>query len=210
MISANDDDSKQRNKGYQKSHQKMVETAIKLIAEKGAEALSLADLARAMDVNRTTIYYHFKNRDELISEVKQWSSVQLAKGIDIQIPRQDRVDYITRYVLENPELIKLWLEDLISGKKIEECYPVWHKLVASTADLFAKEGEEIDAEIFCLELLISAFVTPLVFIRSVNPDESKESLIARISKLHLRNLSKERVLTSPLVFGSSQKTASED
>lgn len=190
-------DNQQRNKGYQKSHQQMIETAIRLIAEKGVEALSLAGLAREMRVNRTTIYYHFKNRDSLVLEVKHWASEQLAKGLDIRVPRRDRVDYITRFVLENPELIKMWIEDLVSGKNIEDCYPGWGAFVDSADQLMNRDGRAVDAEIFCINLLITAFVTPLVFTRSIDPGESRDNLLKRFRSEMLRNLEHEHILGLP-------------
>src|ERR1700752_2067815 len=65
-----------RNKGFEETHREMIETAVRLISEKGVEALSIAALARATGVNRTTVYYHFENREALIAAVKAWSSEQ--------------------------------------------------------------------------------------------------------------------------------------
>lgn len=187
----------QRNRGYQKSHQQMLATAVRLISEQGLAALSLAGLARAMEVNRTTIYYHFEDRECLVSEVKAWASEQLAKGLDVHMPRVDRVDYITCFVLENPELIKLWLDDLLSGTNIAECYPVWAEFVASTDAVFKSQGQTVDAEIFCLDLLISAIVTPLAFTKSVQPGLTREQLLSRFRAERLRNLALENLLDLP-------------
>src|SRR3546814_8405327 len=84
----------------------MIETAVRLISEKGVGSLSMAALARAMRINRTTVYYHFKSREDLIETVKQWSSAQLDKGLSLSAPQQERIDFVTRFVLENPALIK--------------------------------------------------------------------------------------------------------
>ena len=47
----------------------MIETAVRLISETGPDALSIAALARAMGINRTTVYYHFEHREALIGAV---------------------------------------------------------------------------------------------------------------------------------------------
>lgn len=168
-----------RNKGFEETHREMIETAVRLISEKGVEALSISALARATGVNRTTVYYHFENREALIAAVKAWSSEQLAKAFRPVAPQQERIDYITRFVLQNPELIKLWFEDFISLGDIRERYPHWEALVAGVAESLAEEGGDADPEVYCVMLLTSAFVGPRVFRNSVRPDQDIETVVRR-------------------------------
>lgn len=196
-IDTRPDTGRQRNRGYQRSHRKMIEIAVRLISEKGVDALSLAELARELDLNRTTIYYHFKNRDSLIREVKKWSSEQLARGLDFQVPQQDRIDYITRFALQNPELIRLWVEDLMSGADIEACYPMWHQLVRGMQKEFDRQGQPLNAEIYCLNLLITAIVTPHVYRNSVQQKAATETIVGLFREEHQRRLASEQLLSPP-------------
>jgi len=182
--------SRERNNGFVQTHRQMIEAAIRLISEKGVEALSLAELARELNLNRTTLYYHFKNREQLIAEVKQWASQQLTVGLDMELSQQERIEYVTRFVLENSELIKLWIDDLLSGADIRQCYPGWDDFVTGMRDTWSSpEGAPpLDAEVFCLNLLVSAFIAPGVFRNSVAPDASIDSIVARFSAEHSRNL----------------------
>src|SRR3546814_14796741 len=111
----------------------------------------MAALARAMRINRTTVYYHFKSREDLIETVKQWSSAQLAKGLSLSAPQQERIDFVTRFVLENPELIKLWIEDFIAVGDIRSRYPFWNELVRGISESFTANlpAEPADAEVYC-------------------------------------------------------------
>ncbi len=185
-----------RNRGYTATHQKMIETAVRLISEKGVEALSIAGLARAMEVNRTTVYYHFDSREALLGEVKRWSSEQLAKAFDLAAPQQERIDYITRFVLENPELIKLWIEELVSGGDIRQSYPLWDDLVNGIRQLSRdkRSKEAVDAEVFCINLLVGAVIGPRVFRNSICPEEDKEKVVERFRKEWQRLLRKESLL----------------
>jgi hypothetical protein len=99
-----------------------------------------------------------------------WSSEQLAKGLSLAAPQQERIDFITRFVLENPELIKLWIDDFISAGEIRTRYPSWDALVEGIAATFAARmpNENADAEVYCVILLTSAIVGPRVFKNSVN------------------------------------------
>jgi AcrR family transcriptional regulator len=159
----------------------MIETAVALISEKGADAVSIAAVARTMGINRTTVYYHFESREELIEAVKAWSAVQLAKAFEPIAPQQERIDYIIRFVLENPELIKLWIEDFISVGDIRQRYPYWDALVGGIRSNLALDevDETIDADIYCVNLLTSAIIGPRVFRNSVCPAEDTEAVVRR-------------------------------
>ena len=187
--------SKPRNNGFKKSHQQIIEAAIRLISEKGVEAVTIAELARALNVNRTTIYYHFKNREMLIAEVKQWASEQLSKGLDMNLSQRQRIDYITQFVLTNSELIALWIGDLITGNDIHKSYPLWDEFVAGMRLRFENEPEEkVDVEILCLNLLITAIITPRVLKNSVCPEQDIETITERFRAEHLRNLTNRALL----------------
>jgi AcrR family transcriptional regulator len=170
-----------RNKCFDDSHQEMIETAVRLISEKGVEAVSIAAVARAMGINRTTVYYHFESRETLLGAVRAWSAEQLAKAFDRDAPQQERIDYITRFVLENPELIKLWIEDLIAVGDIRTRYPHWDALVQGIKANFvpAEPGDTIDAEVYCVILLTSAIIGPRVFKNSVRPRSDTETIVKR-------------------------------
>ena len=185
-----------RNKGFDDTHQKMIETAVRLISEKGIESLSIAALTRAIGINRTTVYYHFENRETLLKAVKLWSLEQLVKGLSLESPQQDRVDFITRFVLENPELIKLWIDDFISVGDIRARYPLWDSLVAGITATFAKQlpDEAVDAEVYCVLLLTSAIVGPRVFKNSVSPSSDIETVVQRFRREHQRMLKHDALL----------------
>jgi AcrR family transcriptional regulator len=173
--------SQRRHKCFDDTHQEMIETAVRLISEKGVDALSIAAVARRMGMNRTTVYYHFESRETLIAAVKVWSSEQLARAFELNAPQQERIDYITRFVLENPELIKLWIEDFLSVGDIRERYPHWDALVNGIKTIMATDpaNEAVDAEVYCVNLLTSAFIGPRVFKNSVCQKDDVETVVRR-------------------------------
>lgn len=168
-----------RNKGFDETHREMIETAVRLIAERGTDALSIAALSRAMGINRTTVYYHFDSREALIAAVKDWATGELAKGMDPGTSTPERIGQISHFVLENPELIKLWIDDFVSGKDIRDSYTRWDDLVAGISASFAAAGQDIDAEVYCTMLLTAAIIGPRVFANSVRPEAGVEAIVAR-------------------------------
>jgi AcrR family transcriptional regulator len=179
-----------RNKGFAATHKEMLETAVSLIAEKGAEAVSIAALARAMGINRTTVYYHFESKEKLIEEVKTWSSEQLASAFEPERPRLERMEHIYRFVLENPELLKMWIDDALNDGDIRRLYPHWDELVRGMHQHFSgtRSADVIDAEVFCINLLTTAFISPRIFKNSVCPDADNELVIERFKAESLRVL----------------------
>ena len=157
MTEANNAASQRRNKGFDATHQAIIAATVRLISEKGVEALSIAAVARAAGVDRTTLYYHFADRDALLKTAKDWSSQQLTRGFTPTTPRAERTAHISRFVLENPELIKLWIEDFVSPGDIRARYPQWDALVEGMRANLAHHEEPIDVEVYCAIMLTAAF-----------------------------------------------------
>ncbi len=182
--------AQRRNKGFEDTHREMIETAVRLISEKGVESLSISAIARAMGINRTTVYYHFDSREALIAAVKTWSAEQIARAFKPIAPLPERIDYITRFVLENPELIKLWIEGFLSVGDVRDRYPYWDALVEGIRDSVGAQAsnEDFDAEVYCVNLMTSAIIGPRVFKNSVCPDADVETVVRRFRGERLRLL----------------------
>jgi AcrR family transcriptional regulator len=182
--------AQRRNKGFEETHREIIETAVRLISQTGVDALSISAVARSMGVNRTTVYYHFDDRETLIAAVKGWSAEQLGKAFEFSGPLTDRIDYIIRFVLDHPALIKLWIEDFLSPGDIRDRYPYWDALVDSVRSAFGGEAcnEDFDAEVYCVTLLTSAFLSPRVFRNSVCPDADTDTVVRRFRGERLRLL----------------------
>lgn len=191
MVRQEAPQSQRRNKAFEETHRLLIDVAVRLISEKGIEALSLAEIARKAGVNRTTVYYHFSDRDALIAAARSWSANQLAKAFAPIASELERANYITRFVLENPELIRLWIEDFISRGDIRERYPEWDGLVEGVRQRLEAEhpGEDIDPEIYCVNMLTVAMIGPRVYCNSVQPELDIESAIERFNREQLRMLS---------------------
>jgi AcrR family transcriptional regulator len=169
---------------------------VRLISERGADALSITALAREMGINRTTVYYHFESREVLLHAVANWATAQLSRGMDHNLSRPERIAHISRFVLENPELIKLWIEDFVSGPDIRDSYSCWDALVQGTQQRLEEEnpGEEIDAEIYCVMLLSASIIAPRVYRNSINPNATNEEVIAKFVREHQRVLGRDGLM----------------
>lgn len=184
-----------RNKGFEETHREMIATAVRLISEKGADALSIAALSRAMGINRTTVYYHFDSREALLHAVTSWATEELAKGMDVNAASQpERIGHISRFVLENPELVRLWINDFVDGRDIRDSYLPWDDLVTGMAKSFKELGQDIDAEIYCVMLLCASIIGPRVYRRGIRQGEATEDIVARFVKEHQRVLKRDGLI----------------
>ena len=188
-----------RNRGFDETHREMIETAVRLISEKGAEALSVAAIAREMGINRTTVYYHFKSREDLLHAVSAWATEQLATGMDPNASRPERTAHISRFVLDNPELIKLWIEEFVSGADIRNSYSKWDELVSGTQTRLDEvfPGEGVDAEVYCVMMLAAAIIGPRVYSRSIRPEMPLDEIVGKFVHEHQRTLTRDRLAVDP-------------
>jgi AcrR family transcriptional regulator len=183
-----------RNKTYAATHQVLIEAAVRLISAKGIEALSVAELARTVEMNRATVYYHFASREQLIEAVSAWSAQQLAQGFEGAGSRRERIDFIARFVLANPDLIKLWIDQFVAPGEVRKAYPRWDELVAGIRQSSELAGSELDAEVYCTFLLAGAIVGPLVFRNSVRPDLDQDTIVERFRAEQERMLRRDGLL----------------
>ncbi|MFK4872318.1 TetR/AcrR family transcriptional regulator [Novosphingobium sp. ZW T3_23] len=179
-----------RNKSYDATHQALIEASVRLISDKGVEALSITALARAVGLNRATVYYHFADREALLEAVSSWSSGQIVQGFTAARPQPERIDFVGRFVLENPDLIKLWIEKFISPGDIRQNYLKWDDFISANEASLANAGD-VDVEVYCTLMLVGAIIGPRVFKGSVRPDLDNDTIIERFRKEHQRMLRRD-------------------
>lgn len=90
-----------------------LKTALRIIDEEGLEELSIRRLARELNVNRASLYHHFRNKDEILL------GVALLALEDARTPETEDVDWrewfidtsriYRRALLEHPALVAVIL-----------------------------------------------------------------------------------------------------
>lgn len=60
------------------TRQHILDVALRLFSEQGVSSTSLAEIAKAAGVTRGAIYWHFKNKSDLFSEIWQLSETSIA------------------------------------------------------------------------------------------------------------------------------------
>lgn len=173
-----------RNRNFEETHRMLIETAVEVISRDGLDSLSVSALARETGINRSTVYYHFDSRDALIVAVKSWSARQLVTRYQHDADRNERLGATISFLLDRPEVARLWIEDLLEPGDIRVRYPEWDQLLGGLAKrMRLAEGlGDVDIEVFCSMLLTAIFVAPRIFKNSIRPDENNGAIVARFAR----------------------------
>ena len=97
--------------------------------------------------------------------MKAWSAQQLVSLYQQLGDRDKHISQTIGFVLDKPEVMKLWIEDLLAPGDIRHRYPEWDQLVEVVGSRLNQVAidEEVDAEVFCVMLLTAIFALPRAF-----------------------------------------------
>jgi AcrR family transcriptional regulator len=170
MTEADGIKSSNRNRNFEDTHRLLIQQASEIITAQGAGAVSMAALARATGINRSTVYYHFDSRDGLLAAAQEWLSQQQVKvkGVDAHLSIWVGIDEISGFVQRNPDIIRVWIDEYIQDGNFRERYPQWDGLVAHIAQAFDElaPDESCDTAVHCALMLTSAVILPRLLTES--------------------------------------------
>ncbi|MGV9802165.1 TetR/AcrR family transcriptional regulator [Mycobacterium sp. NPDC003449] len=131
------------------SKRKALETALKIIDTEGIAALSIRRLAVELDVNGASLYYHFRNKEEIVVGAARLALADVhtpATGDQpwrVWILRNCRA--LRKALIEHPDSVPVMLR--MGALQINR------DQVAKTVDLLQKEGVPIGAIVPMMEAL---------------------------------------------------------
>ena len=165
----------------------ILDAAQSILAEDGAEALSVSRVANLAGVNRGTAYQHFLAKEDLIEATMERVSHQLLEAVfeesddepydeALQPSIQHLPDVIQKmagftmrmalYTVENPDISRIWLFDVLSKKDPQQ--DVFYKRFLEAIERLANsEMSEPDIDIEALAvLMLSGFLLWPVWVDS--------------------------------------------
>mgnify|MGYP006146286733 CR=1 FL=1 len=99
---------------------RLLQATVELLAQKGADGLSIKEAAELAQVSRGVAYQHFKHRDHLLREAKTWMTERVLESIqtsDVAAP-DDVLLHTARLVLQNRDAATLLMSDAIAGREL--------------------------------------------------------------------------------------------
>jgi AcrR family transcriptional regulator len=122
----------------------IMETALKVYAEKGFKSASIKDISEAAGISQGLMYHYFKNKEDLLAEtIKRYSFIgelreiltvrddqpaaqvlkeTACKFLDTLEKRQDLVRILIRDVAFDPELSDAWSVLFLEGVRLLQKY----------------------------------------------------------------------------------------
>tara|TARA_R110000868_G_scaffold4419_1_gene27750 strand:- start:20393 stop:21043 length:651 start_codon:yes stop_codon:yes gene_type:complete len=109
----------------------LVDAAIKVVAEKGMEALKITDVTTAADVANGTFYNHFEDKDEILREAAFAIAFEVSRKLDADMAEID--DGPTRVVTATAQFIEIVVDA-----------PDWAAVVLGGTDHVPQLRENVD------------------------------------------------------------------
>jgi AcrR family transcriptional regulator len=89
---------------------KILEAALRVLAQRGMRRLSMAEVGDVAGVSRTTLYRYFPSKDELTAGIAAWEKQRFTEGLDKAVAEVGDVEaraiaaiaYVQQYNLDHP------------------------------------------------------------------------------------------------------------
>lgn len=163
----------------------ILEAAKTILAQDGAEGLSVSSVAKLAGVNRGTAYQHFQTREELVRATLDWVSHQLLDAVfeggdlggeppegllqpdlehmpDVINGMADFNLRLAQYAIDNPEIGRIWLYDVLSrdNPRDDVFYKRFEQAMRTLAESDASEPD-MDIEVLAVLMLTGYFLWPV-------------------------------------------------
>lgn len=154
--------SARRRRDPDATYEAIVSAARALMAERGPEALTVADVAHRARVNRTTAYQHFRTREDLIGAVIARLANDVSLMLTTDMPVGARLDHMVKYFLDHPEIARLWMFQMLSDIQLPS-HEGWERYLKTMRGFAASDRTQdgIDAEMLAHILVASTLVWSL-------------------------------------------------
>jgi len=182
----------------ERTREAILEAARDVLARDGKEGLSVAQVAQRAGVNRGTAYQHFKTREELLEATAAWVSGKLYQSTfgntEVtpdhsveQISVEAIIRHLANFAMENPELGRIWLFELLGSKRpasdsFWRQYEINLKKFSRTED--AQPG--IDTEVLSVITLVGCFLWPVWTRAHTRSAKERQAMAERFTREVIR------------------------
>ncbi len=170
-----------RSSSFSETMAAMIATALRIVGERNGRLPSIAVLAHAMKMNRTTAYYYFQSPEVLLTAIKVWTFEQLVECLALPELNPDCMGQLVSFVLENPFAIGFLMDDLASIVSEKTIQSRWSELVDAMrrALQHAYPDAIVDAEVHIAWVLAGALSGPRLLQQVSKQDASLARIVER-------------------------------
>jgi len=198
--------------GGQETKEKILKTAEKLFSEKGIDATSVDEIAKTTNVNKALIYYHYKNKEDLVTSLFKFLLEELAiyvkRSFDlthIGKSKQGIAEMIAFLVTKKEIITLMMMESLKKGKHSDLLFNFSEIIITQEKEGIKthldkyKKGKFEEAKQLIVHEFFTGFMPIISFVIfqdrfserfGFESEELVETFIESFIKTHLANHSK--------------------
>jgi AcrR family transcriptional regulator len=122
----------------------------KLIEEKGYDDLEMSDIARAVGIKKSTLYYYFKNKKDLFLKTIEYDFLELKSLIQDRLKNKKTpserlktmITVFVEYFYSNKNSILIFMRNQFSYIKVDDVIDYWDTEISKTYNEFIDFMEE--------------------------------------------------------------------
>lgn len=152
---------------------RIVETAIRLIGEKGVEGTSLADIAKEVGISKGTLYYYYSSKNDLIFDITKDHVDKITANIFALIESnkgeaswQSMLKLLIDNLLKSETRTRLHLyliQEVLSGnddlkKRFKETYQQWFRMIQEGYSLLTQQPKNLSVQARILVAIIDGLI----------------------------------------------------
>jgi len=162
----------------------LMKTTMKLISDKGEDAVSVSEVARRAGITRAGAYYHFKKKDELLDAVNEHLDKELLFTLDRSFAQREAFEEASDLSSENVSLLKLRLQKMLRSGANQDPLIIYYKKLFKWHHRHGHLENGIDPDIAAI-ICASASLTGLYLIISeVGTLEERARLAKKFRKTY--------------------------
>lgn len=196
--------------------EKIIKMAVRLMAEKGYNAVSMNEIATNLGITKPMLYYHFKNKDEIIKEAF-YNKAKEIKEMKIEIDDNTDIEdiiyqkAISHYNLikKNPNVLKCFFK-IIDSPKSNPLHRYAIELrennIKKIKDILERLSEKNKIKKENIEYaiyLISSLISYIMFEMRIKPDNINEKIINNLSKIMAIGIKNLKAIILLFIFSLS-------
>jgi AcrR family transcriptional regulator len=136
-----------RERKKQQTHQAIAEAAQQLFVERGFDAVTVAEVARAADVSEGTVFNYFPTKEDLFYSGMQAFEAELVEAVRDRRPGESVLHAFSRFVLDR--------SGRLATEEVAEIVAAAARIVTASPALQAREREIVARYTDALAVLIA-------------------------------------------------------
>lgn len=174
---------KTRIRNPEQTRARLLQATVEILAQKGEEGVSLKDAALRANLSRGVAYQHFRDRDHLLSEAKDWITDRMVDSMSILDPATADVKLLqmARLILFHRDAATLLVSEALAGRELAPDHPITRMLREALQSLKDSGQARPDADVEILTYIFLGMVATQIMLSRL-PGADKEQLAQRFTR----------------------------